>query len=303
MQILSGISLSVPHKRLWALTSASADEMRSAEKCDCISGFPFVLLGIHTQGVSMKNIVLSLILFFSSLLYAQTVQDLIADADNYSTVTFENQKALDKLLQAEKLDAKDFNVLWRISRSYVDIGEHLPGKSDAEKEKQLELYQKSLDYAEKAIKAKPDDAMGYIRRAIANGRVALFKGVWSAIDYVKQVKADCEKAISLDPNNATAYYIFGRTHAKLCEKSKMIRWPLGLGWANMEESLKYYDKAVALRPNFILYRLDAARAYISEDEDAKAKELLISISALAKQDEDDDEYKKEARELLDTINK
>ncbi|MBP6672230.1 MAG: hypothetical protein KA247_03735, partial [Bacteroidetes bacterium] len=124
----------------------------------------------------MKNIVLTLVLFLSSLLYAQTVQDLVAEADNYSTVTYENQKALDKLLQAEKMDAKDFNVLWRISRSYVDIGEHLPGKSDAEKEKQLELYQKSLDYAEKAIKAKPDDAMGYIRRAIANGRVALFKG-------------------------------------------------------------------------------------------------------------------------------
>ena len=245
----------------------------------------------------MKNIVLTIIFFLSSLVYAQTVQDLIADADNFSTVTFENQKALDKLLQAEKMDPKDFNVLWRISRSYVDIGEHLG------KEKQEEYYQKAFEYADKAVNAKPNEAMGYIRRAIANGRVALFKGVWSAIDYVKQVKADCEKAISLDPNNATVYYIFGRTHAKLCEKSKMIRWPLGLGWANMDESLKYYDKAVALRPSFILYRLDAARAYYSEDNTAKAKELLISISALAKQDEDDDQYKKEARELLDTINK
>lgn len=81
----------------------------------------------------------------------------------------------------------------------------------------------------------------------------------------------------------------------------MIRWPLGLGWANMDESLKYYDKAVALRPSFILYRLDAARAYLSEDNDAKAKELLISISALAKQDEDDDQYRKEAKELLESI--
>ena len=252
----------------------------------------------------MKHAFLFIVLLFcSTFLHSQTVQDLIADADNFSAVTFENQKALDKLLQAEKLEQNNFGVLWRMSRSYVDIGEHLPNKTDAEKEKQLEYYQKAFDYADKAVKAKPDSGMGYIRRAIANGRVALFKGVWSAIDFVKQVKADCEKAIALDANNATAYYILGRTHAKLCEKSKIIRWPLGLGWANMEESLKNYDKSVTLRPSFILYRLDAARAYSEEDNTAKAKELLISISALPKQDEDDDQYKKEAKELLEKLSK
>lgn len=243
------------------------------------------------------------LLICSTFLYSQSVQELISESDNFSSVTFENQKALDKLIQAEKLDQNNFNILWRLSRSYVDIGEHLPNKTDADKEKQLDYYQKAFDYADKAVKAKPDSSIGYVRRAIANGRVALFKGVWSAIDFVKQVKADCEKAISLDPNNAAAYYILGRTHAKLCEKSKMIRWPLGLGWANMEESLQYYDKSVALRPSFILYRLDAARAYEEEDNSAKAKELLISIAALSKQDEDDDQYKKEAKELLEKLSK
>ncbi len=250
-----------------------------------------------------QAVLLTVLILCSTLLYSQSVQDLISEADNYSTVTYENQKALDKLLQAEKMDQNNFSIQWRISRSYVDIGEHVPNKTDEEKEKQLEYYQKAFEYADKAVKAKPDSSMGYVRRAIANGRVALFKGVWSAIDFVKQVKADCEKAISLDPNNAAAYYILGRTHAKLCEKPKMIRWPLGLGWANMEESLKNYDKSIALRPTFILYRLDAARAYNEEDNIAKAKELLISISALPKQDEDDEQYKKEAKELLEKISK
>jgi tetratricopeptide (TPR) repeat protein len=252
----------------------------------------------------MKHaVLLAVLLLCSTPLYSQSVQDLISEADNYSTVTFENQKALDKLLQAEKMEQNNFNILWRISRSYVDIGEHLPNKTDTEKEKQLEFYQKAFDYADKAVNAKPDSTIGYVRRAIANGRVALFKGVWSAIDFVKQVKADCEKAIALDPNNAAAYYILGRTHAKLCEKPKMIRWPLGLGWAIMEESLKYYDKSISLRPTFILYRLDAARAYNEEDNTAKAKELLISISVLPKQDEDDEQYKKEAKELLEQLEK
>lgn len=233
-----------------------------------------------------------------SMMPAQTVQDLVAQADQYALTQFDRMKAFETLQQAEKLDPKNFDVLWRISRSYVDIGEHLPGTTDAEKEKQLDYYQKSLNYAEAAISAKPNESMGYLRRAIANGRVALFKGVWSAIDYVKQVKADCEKAISIDPKNDVAYYILARTHAKLCEKSKMIRWPLGLGWANMEEAIRNYEKAIALKGNFIMFRLDAARAYLSEDNEARAKELLVSISALPKLDEDDDTYRREAKELL-----
>lgn len=242
-------------------------------------------------------------LFAAALtLNAQTAASLIAEADRFATVTFENQKAFEKLQAAEKAEPNNYEVLWRISRSYVDIGEHLPGNTDAEKEKQLEYYQKALDYANKAIAADPNGPTGYVRRAIANGRVALFKGVWSAIDFVKQTKADCEKAIQLDPNDNVAYYVLGRTHAKLCEKSKWIRVPLGLGWANMEESFTYYEKAIALRPNFIMFRLDAAKAYIAEEEYAKAKEHLIAVAAMPKQDEDDDKNRAEAKELLQSIN-
>lgn len=245
------------------------------------------------------SILLSFVLAF--VLNAQTVSELVSQADQYSSVQFDREKAFETLQKAEKIEPKNFDVLWRISRSYVDIGEHLPNKSDAEKEKQLEYYQKALSYAEAAIEAKPDDAIGYVRRAIANGRVALFKGVWSAIDFVKAVKTDCEKAISIDPNYDLSYYILARTHAKLCEKPKMIRWPLGLGWANMDEAVQYYEKAISLKSNFIMYRLDAARAYLEEDNTAKAKEYLISISALPKLDEDDDQYRKDAKELLTTI--
>lgn len=248
----------------------------------------------------MKLMIIALI-FCTSFLLAQSLDDLIKQADHFSTVTFEREKSLEKLLQAEKIDPNNYEVLWRISRSYIDIGEHLPHKTDVEKENQLKYYLQSLEYAEKAIASKPNESNGYVRRAIANGRVALFKGVWSAIDYVKQVKADCEKAIALDPNNDVAYYILARTHSKLCEKSKWIRVPLGLGWANMEDAIKNYEKALSLKNNFIMYRLDAARAFLEDENTAKAKEYLIAIAAYPKQDEDDDTYRSEAKELLEKI--
>ncbi len=229
------------------------------------------------------------------------VSQLIAQGNEFSEKVFDNQKALEKYSEALALSPDNYEILWRLSRTYVDIGEHLPKNTDAEKQKQLEWYEKSLDFAKKAIAANPKGAMGYTRKAIANGRIALFRGVWESLDLVKQTKADCEKAIALDSMEATAYYVLGRAHAKVCEKPKFIRWPLGLGWANMDDAVKNYEKAIELRPSFIMYRLDCARAYVGMDEYGKAREHLTKIASLSKEDEDDDVFRKEAAELLERI--
>jgi FimV-like protein len=229
------------------------------------------------------------------------VSQLIAEGNNFSEKVFDNKKALEKYNEAFSLSPNDYEILWRLSRTYVDIGEHLSSKTDAEKQKQLEFYEKSLDYAKKAIAANPQGAMGYTREAIANGRIALFRGVFESLSLVKQTRADCEKAISLDATEPAAYYVLGRTNAKLCEKPKFVRWPLGIGWANMNDAIKNYEKSIELRPNFIMYRLDCARAYVEMDEYGKAREHLTKIATLPKEDEDDDVFRKEALELLNKI--
>jgi FimV-like protein len=232
---------------------------------------------------------------------SSSVTQLIIEGDNFSEKTFDNQKALERFIAASKVAPNNYEILWRLSRTYVDIGEHLSNKTDAEKKIQLEHYEKSLEYANQAVQVNPTGAMGFIRRAIASGRIALFRGIWESLSLVKQVKADCEKAISLDVTAPAAYYLLGRTNAKVCEKPKIVRWPLGLGWASMDDAIINYEKSIELRPGFIMYRLDCARAYIDEGEYAKAREHLNKISSLAKEDEDDDNFRKEAADLLETI--
>ncbi len=122
--------------------------------------------------------------------------------------------------------------------------------------------------------------MAYTFRAAANGKIGLFKGVFSVAPIVDQVRDDCEKAISLDPNNSIAYYIMGRTHAKLAEKSKIFRWPLGLAWGNIDDAIKFYEKASSLDPNFIMFRLDLANAFLSDDDTEKAREQLKAIPSM-----------------------
>ncbi len=145
--------------------------------------------------------------------------------------------------------------------------------------------------------------MAYTYRAVADGKIALFKGVFSVGSIVKQVRNDCESAIALDPNNAIAYYVLGRTHAKLAEKPKMFRWPLGLAWGNIDDAIKFFQKAVSLDPNFVMFRLDLAKAYINNDEDQKAKEQLTVIPSIPKRDEDDDSLKTVAASMLQELNK
>jgi FimV-like protein len=69
----------------------------------------------------------------------------------------------------------------------------------------------------------------------------------------------------------------------------------------MEDAVKNYEKAIELRPSFIMYRLDCARAYVEMDKYGKAREYLTKIASLPKEDEDDDVFRKEATELLEKI--
>lgn len=225
----------------------------------------------------------------------------LEQGNEFSERLFHNRPALQSYFAALALEPNNEEILWRISRTYVDIGEHLPVGTDEEKQQQLASYEMALDYANKALAANSRCSMAYVRRAIANGRIALFKGVWESMDLVKQAKADLERAIELDETNATAYYVLGRTHAKVSERPRIVRWPLGLGWASLDRAVEQYERAIALRPNFIMYRLDCARAYVELDEYEKARAHLTRIASLPTMDEDDDQFRKEANDLLERI--
>ncbi len=255
----------------------------------------------------MRKTIITFVLFFIfvTLGQAQTVQELIKKCDEYIEEKFDNVNALKTIEQAYKLDPNNFEVLWRMSRAYVDYAEHLPARNDQEKEQQLKLYEKSVEFAEKAIKVNPNSSIGYTRRAIANGRVALFKGVFKSVSLVNSVKVDCEKAIQLnnggDIQQSVALYVLARAHSKVSEKPKFARSIIGLGWGDREEAAKLFERAIKMRPNFIMYRLEAAKNYIEMENYQKAREHLSVIPNLPKLDEDDDEYRAEAKKLLNEI--
>ncbi len=245
------------------------------------------------------------ILLLSTAAGAQSVESLIQEGDKY-TEAFDNQKALEAYLKADKLSRDNWKILWRISRSYVNIGVKMPSSNGDEEDAQLAVFEKALSYADRAVKLAKDQSVVYVRRAVANGRIALFKGVFTVGGVVNQVKDDCEKAIKLGNGDAytmaLAHYILGRTHAKVSEKWAPARAVLGLGWADKDSALVQLKKAVDLYPDFRMFYLELGKTYLEEDDYDKAKYYLKKVVDTPKKDQDDDQVLAEARQLLNDLN-
>ncbi len=201
--------------------------------------------------------------------------------------------------EAYKLAPKDYEVLCRYSRVLVLFGDE---QKESEREK---IYLRALELAEEAVALNSGRALGYVRRAAARGKVALFKGVLSVADMVKATRDDAEKAIKLQNDGeqtlASAHYILGRTHLKLIEQPKVIRKPLGLDWGNLDDAVLNLKRATELRKGYIMFHLDYARALIKKKQLDEAKKELAAISQLEPTEFGDEVRKQEAFALMSEL--
>ena len=245
------------------------------------------------------------LLFLSSFSSAQSLDELLKQGDNYLDQEFDLAKAMETYQRADKLFPGNWEVMWRLSRTYVYTAEQMPEKTGKEKDEQLAVYQKAYNLADSAVKLAPDRSINYLRRGIANGKIALFKGVFSVASVVNAVRDDCQKAIDLGNGGSytqgLAHYVLARTHAKVSEKWAPARAILGLGWADIDKAIDEYNIAIKLYPNFRMFYVDLAKAYIREDEYEKAKDMLKKAIASPKREFNDDSALTEAKELQNQI--
>jgi tetratricopeptide (TPR) repeat protein len=254
-----------------------------------------------------KNILCITALFlivFVSNSFSQTVEKYIDDAEKFYK-EFNNEKALEVLKKAEALDANNFDLLWMLSRTYVDIADKMPTSTSEQEKMQSKMFETALEYADKSVKKDGNKSAGLLRRAIANGKIALFKGVFSVAGVVNSVKADVEKAIQLNNGGnfvqGVAHYVLARTHSRTSEKWKPARSVLGLGWADNEIALKEFKKAIEIYPGYMMFYVDYALSLIKEDEYDTARQMLNKALTCEFQHQDDEKRLAEAKKLLAEI--
>jgi hypothetical protein len=230
-----------------------------------------------------------------------SVDQLIDQGNIFASKYFDNRAALELYNRALTIESTNCDLLWHISQAYIDIGEHLPASTDDEKQQQLTMYEKALEFAEKSVTANASSSMAFTRRAIAVSHISRFRGFWETLGLLRDVRSDLERAVALDSANHLAFYTLGRIHMRVTERPWIFRWPFGLGWGSRNAALRFYERAIALKGDIVEYRMGYANGLIEAGEYEKARQQLLSIPNLPTMDEDDERLRREARELYDLI--
>lgn len=238
---------------------------------------------------------------FLSFTYGQESTENYIQKGDSAYNAFDNEAALNYYLKASELSPLSYEAAWKLSRSFVDIGEDLDGDQKAQ------YFQKSETFGRRATKLNPEGSMGHLSLSIALGKVALDAGPKQRIKMSKEIKKEADLALKYDPNNDLAYHVLGRWNRKLANLSWIEK-----GFANMflggvpkgatnEEAVKDFKKAIEINPEYINHHLELAKTYIEMDKDDLAKAELKKCEKLKIFDSDDPKYKKEAKELLEDL--
>lgn len=255
-----------------------------------------------------KSVILgTFIVALAVLCYGQTAADHIKAGDE-AYARFDDQQALEHYQEALKLEPQNYEALWKSARADVDVADVITGTDKDAKQRRMKLYTDGTNYALKAVAVNPNDTWGHFQTAAALGKKLLMLGKKEQIDGSKQIKAEIDKAIALDPNNDLAYHALGRWHRRMAEIGGMSRFFGGMIYGSIpkgsfEESEKNLKKAVDLKPDYVNHHLELGLTYVSlKKYDQAAQEFHEAIN-LPKTTSKDDVLKAQAQAELAKLKK
>jgi tetratricopeptide (TPR) repeat protein len=123
-------------------------------------------------------------------------------------------------------------------------------------------YVKSETYALEAIKLNGKNDAGYVELAQVTGQLAELRGTWAALTQgvPSRIRDNLEKAIQLNPKNATALMGLGAWHAEIGASGAGF-----LFGADTSKVAPLMEKAIALEPDEIIHYVEYANSLIVLD--------------------------------------
>lgn len=247
----------------------------------------------------MKLLFTILICTFSGIFSsAQDINALIKEGNRLESVPDEKAAFL-KFKEVLKLNATNIYALNKCSELCSRIGQR--------ETKNIKLrddyYLAAKIYAESALKVDPNNSEANCVMAIALGRSSMSKSGKEKIVNAKEIKKHVDAAIANDPQNFKAWHVLGRWQYEISNLNSLERGLVkvlygGLPPATIKQSITAFEKARALRPEFVLNYFEMAKAYKDNNNKAKAIAYLQLMFTLPNQTEDDPAIKEKGRALL-----
>lgn len=234
-------------------------------------------------------------LLAASIAGAQTAADHIALGDK-EYVAMSASAALQHYEAAIKEDPKNYEALWKASRSAVDLGSY-----ERNDEKRAMYFKNAELYARRAVEANPADAEGHFNLARALGKNALTQGPKARIKYATDVRTHALECLKINPKHAGCLHVMGMWNAEIMRLNGFTRMLaknlLGgkvFGSANWAEAKRYMEESVANEPDRIVHHVDLAGVYRDTGDKAKARAEWQTAMKLPNRDYNDRHYKGEA---------
>jgi tetratricopeptide (TPR) repeat protein len=234
-------------------------------------------------------------LLAASIASGQTAANHIALGDK-EYVAMNASAALNHYEAAIAEDPKNYEALYKASRSAVDLGsyERNEGVRGAHF-KNAELY------ARRAVEANPSDAEGHFNLARALGKNALSQGPKARIKYAGDVRNQALECLKINPKHAGCLHVMGMWNAEVMRLNGFTRMMaknfLGgkiFGSASWPEAKRYMEESVANEPNRIVHHVDLAGVYRDTGDKTKALAEYQTVMKLPNREYNDRYYKGEA---------
>ncbi|XP_060099527.1 regulator of microtubule dynamics protein 1 [Heteronotia binoei] len=236
----------------------------------------------------------------SSMVHADNQSDILDQAD-YLYGSGETEK-LCHLLEQHK-DSENAQLLWRLARASRDLAQ----LSQTSPERKKELTYEALDYAKKALEKDPSCFAVHKWYAICISDVGDYEGLKKKIANAFVIKEHFQKAIELNPKDATSLHLMGIWCYTFAEmpwyQSKiaavLFATPPG---STYDEALRYFQKAEDIEPNFYSKNLlFLGKTYMKLNNRKMALLWLTKAKERVAHTEEDKQVQKEAQELLNSL--
>jgi tetratricopeptide (TPR) repeat protein len=228
---------------------------------------------------------------------AESAAELIQKGDVFYA-KLQAAEALKFYLPAEKLDPNNAQLLVRIARQY----RHLMSDATEVREK-LQLGNRAVDYAQRAVALDPNDPEAQLAVAISYGKMLPMEGTRQQIASSRVIKAAADNAIALDPNNDLAWQVLGRWYFGLADVGPLKRALAQVAYgklppAKYEDAVRCFEKAMALNPNRLMHYIELGRTYAQMGRNSDARKLITAGLTMRETEKDDPETKDLGRQIL-----
>ena len=189
-----------------------------------------------------------------------SLTNLIAQGDLLGQ-KHETRAALQIYLRAEKLFPSNAEIQIKMAAAYCDLMHLTKSKTE-----QKTLAAQALTCGLRAGADDPKCAKAHLCISVCYAKNFPYSDNQTKVIYSRQIRAEAEKAVTLDPKFDLSYHMLGRWNCEVANMNLLLMGLVkvvygGLPKASNEMAIQNFKKAIELAPNRIIHHLQLAHVY------------------------------------------